>query len=130
MPWQNISNKCVMLAVIQCFCTSYFRSKRWVINSKREDLLKRYCGYLYNNCRMCANHFTDSQFMNANSRDKLVWDAVPTLFSCNQSDRQKERKPPKDRTSSSEHVVEQDTSILVKSMFLIIFVSDQMIVLL
>ena len=93
-------------------------------------MLKRYCGYLYNNCRMCAKHFTDSQFMNANSRDKLVWDAVPTLFSCNQSDRQKERKPPKDRTSSSEHVVEQDTSVLVKSMFLIIFMSDQMIVLL
>ena len=68
--------------------------------------------------------------MNANSRDKLVWDAVPTLFSCNQSDRQKERKLPKDRTSSSERVVEQDTSVLVKSMFLIIFMSDQMIVLL
>ena len=92
--------------------------------------MKRDCGYLYNNCRMCAKHFTESQFMNANSRDKLVWDAVPTLFSCNQSDRQKERKPPKDRTSFSEHVVEQETSVLVKSMFLIIFMSDQMIVLL
>ena len=48
----------------------------------------------------------------------------------NQSDRHKERKPPKDRTSSSEHVVEQDTSVLVKLMFLIILMSDQMIVLL
>ena len=43
-----------------------------ILNSRREDLLKRDCGYLYNNCRMCAKHFTESQFMNPYSCDKLV----------------------------------------------------------
>ena len=75
MPWQNISNKCVILAVIKCFCTFYFRSKRWVINSRREDLLKKDCGYLYNNCRMCAKHFTQSQLC----ATKLMATLVVTL---------------------------------------------------
>ena len=36
--------------------------------------------YLYKNCVLCANHFEDSQFMHVPSKNKLVPEAVPTLF--------------------------------------------------
>ncbi|KAG0716355.1 hypothetical protein GWK47_009913 [Chionoecetes opilio] len=36
--------------------------------------------YLYQNCRLCSVHFEDTQFMNAASKNKLVWTAVPTIF--------------------------------------------------
>jgi hypothetical protein len=30
---------------------------------------------------MCSDHFEDSQFMNCVTKEKLRWDAVPTIFS-------------------------------------------------
>ena len=34
---------------------------------------------LYNNFRLCSDHFEDSQFTNPDKK-RLVWNAVPTLF--------------------------------------------------
>jgi len=60
-----------------------FRCKRWLINCRRKDLdifLKRDPAYLNRNCRLCSDHFENSEFVNASSRDKLKRTAVPTVF--------------------------------------------------
>ena len=56
-----------------------FRSKKWLVNSRREDLSNKDVNYLYNNIKFCSLHFEDSQFMNS-AKKKLVWNAVPSLF--------------------------------------------------
>ena len=56
------------------------RSKRWVINCHRDDLMKKDANYLYNQCRMCDGHFDASQFMDPASKRSLVWDAITTIF--------------------------------------------------
>lgn len=55
------------------------RSRRWLINSRRDDLMNKDADYLYKNIKFCSLHFEESQFMNK-ERKKLVWNAVPTLF--------------------------------------------------
>ncbi|XP_069687973.1 THAP domain-containing protein 2-like [Periplaneta americana] len=55
------------------------RCKKWLINSRREDLMNKDEVYLYNNIKFCALHFEKTQFMNEN-KNKLIWNAVPTLF--------------------------------------------------
>lgn len=30
--------------------------------------------------KLCSNHFEDSQFMNKDAKNKLIWSAIPTLF--------------------------------------------------
>lgn len=57
----------------------YFRCRKWVQNSRRDDLRKVPVEKLYG-YRLCSMHFEDSQFMNVEKKDKLVWSAVPTLF--------------------------------------------------
>ena len=59
--------------------TYFYRSKRWVINCRREDLLQKNVDYLMNNCCLCTIHFETSQYMNE-KRERLVFNAVPTLF--------------------------------------------------
>ena len=46
----------------------------------RADLQGRQASYLYNNAASVHQHFEGSQFMNLATRNKLVWNAVPTLF--------------------------------------------------
>ncbi|XP_066970836.1 uncharacterized protein [Macrobrachium rosenbergii] len=71
------------------------RSKQWVIACKREDLLKKDYLYLKKNCTLCEVHFQETQFM-SQKKDKLVWNAVPTIFP--QFDRNTRTwKPPKER---------------------------------
>ncbi|XP_049780960.1 52 kDa repressor of the inhibitor of the protein kinase [Schistocerca cancellata] len=55
------------------------RSKKWLINGRRQDLLQKDVVYLHNNVKFCALHFESNQFMSAEKK-KLVWNAVPTLF--------------------------------------------------
>ena len=57
----------------------FFRAELWVRNCRRADLQGREASYLYDNCCICAEHFESSQFMNLAARNKLVWNAVPTL---------------------------------------------------
>ncbi len=56
------------------------RCTKWVINSRRGDLDKKSSKELNKNYRMCGKHFEDSQFMNPSVKNKLVWNAVPTIF--------------------------------------------------
>ena len=55
------------------------RCKKWVQHVRRDDLrhtpLNKLCHF-----KLCSNHFEDSQFMNRNTKSKLIWNAVPTLF--------------------------------------------------
>ena len=55
------------------------RSKEWVVSCRRKDLLKKDSSYLYNNCKICGEHFEDIMFAN-NLKNRLVPDAKPTLF--------------------------------------------------
>ncbi|XP_049774352.1 UDP-sugar transporter UST74c isoform X2 [Schistocerca cancellata] len=55
------------------------KSKKWLINSRRQDLLKKDVLYLHNNVKFCALHLESNQFMSAEKKT-LVWNAVPTLF--------------------------------------------------
>ena len=62
-------------SVITCRC------RKWVINTRRiEELLPKTSEQLYKNYKLCAKHFEDSQFMNADQKKSLVHNAVPTLF--------------------------------------------------
>jgi hypothetical protein len=59
--------------------------------------------YLNRNCTLCQDHFDDQQFMNS-KKDKLKWNAVPTIFNfphlASASVTKKPRKAPKDRQQS------------------------------
>ena len=41
--------------------------------------MKKTSKYLYNNCKLCANHFEDCMFKNV-EKNRLKEDAKPTLF--------------------------------------------------
>ena len=59
------------------------RCKQWLVNCRRKDLddvFKRDPLYLYTNCRLCAYHFESSQFVDSFERNRLIRNAVPTLF--------------------------------------------------
>ena len=55
------------------------RCKIWLQSCRREDLrhipVKKLSEY-----QLCSNHFEDSQFMNKETKSKLIWNTVPTLF--------------------------------------------------
>lgn len=36
--------------------------------------------YLYNNCKLCAKHFTDNCFCNPYKKKQLTENAIPTIF--------------------------------------------------
>jgi hypothetical protein len=48
---------------------------------RREDLQKQDFARFYNaGYYLCADHFEESQFMNATQRNSLIWNAVPSIF--------------------------------------------------
>ena len=74
----NNRTKAPHLSYFRC-PTDPARSKKWVINSRREDLLDKTVAYCHNNIWFCGLHFERNMFMN-DQRNKLVWNAVPTVF--------------------------------------------------
>jgi len=59
-----------------------FRCRKWLVNCRRKDLdchMKK-LSHLRANYRLCSDHFEESQFMNMKTKDRLTWNAVPTLF--------------------------------------------------
>lgn len=56
------------------------RCKIWVQNCRRADILGKKPEDLFKSYVLCGTHFEDSQYMNATQRNKLKWDAVPTVF--------------------------------------------------
>ncbi len=55
------------------------RTKHWLINLRRADLMDKDLLYLHKNIYLCPEHFEDHMFMNP-KKNRLVWNAVPTLF--------------------------------------------------
>lgn len=55
------------------------RRNQWLANSDRQDLKSQSEKSLYTRV-LCQLHFHDSQFMNAQTYQRLIWNAVPTLF--------------------------------------------------
>ena len=80
LSWHSQCFTCMNMLMNLC-CTDVSRSKAWVVHSRREDLLKKDADYLRKNCHLCAAHFEPSQFMNTKARNKLIWNALPSLFS-------------------------------------------------
>ena len=58
---------------------SFCRCHEWVVNNKRLELPQKTPGQLYGSYKVCSDHFEDNQFMNAQQKNKLVHNAVPTL---------------------------------------------------
>ncbi|XP_014671368.1 PREDICTED: 52 kDa repressor of the inhibitor of the protein kinase-like [Priapulus caudatus] len=56
------------------------RCQQWVQSTRRQDLLNRPVVYLSDNCRLCSEHFELDQFSNKQTKNRLTWNAVPTLF--------------------------------------------------
>ena len=67
-----------------------------MINTRRGDLDHLSAEQLYKNYRLCSKHFELSQFMEPTKKNKLVWNAVPTLFNV--------PHPPKKVTSARQPV--------------------------
>lgn len=70
----------IINAVTATFYSSCCRCKTWIVRSRRQDLLTKGTDYVTRNCQLCAVHFESSQFMNAVECNKLVWNAIPSLF--------------------------------------------------
>ena len=94
-----------MYNLVQCEFF-FFRCNKWVINTRRDDLLVRMKKnaqeatlQLNKSNVLCAHHFEDSQFMNRISRNSLVHDAIPTKFEISNPPKlvDSKRKQPKDR---------------------------------
>ena len=68
--------KCLKTVFMALCC---FRTKEWVNNCRRQDLMNKSAEYLYNNCKLCAEHFEDCMFTN-HERNRLNTQAKPTLF--------------------------------------------------
>ena len=56
------------------------RCRQWVQNTRRVDLRNITPLYLSTNCRLCSEHFELEQFSNKRTKNRLNWNAVPTIF--------------------------------------------------
>ena len=58
-----------------------YRCKKWVINTRRVDLLPKTPEAIRRSgCMLCASHFEANQFMNPSTKNKLMPSSVPTIF--------------------------------------------------
>lgn len=87
----KVRKTCSQTLFIQINFTENFRSTQWLLNCERHDLLGKDANYLYNNCKLCAAHFTPSCFRNM-SRTRLHEHAIPTIFSIKRGTMQKNRE--------------------------------------
>jgi hypothetical protein len=55
------------------------RCKKWIVNSRRQDLMNKSAQYCYTNIRFCTEHFEKHMFLDPKS-SRLVWNAEPTVF--------------------------------------------------
>jgi len=65
----------------ECMFEFMCRCRRWVINCRRADLDTKKTKEIQTGGHvLCEEHFENPQFMNRESHNKLVWDAVPTMW--------------------------------------------------
>ena len=75
-----------------------YRNCVWRVKSGREDLAKRTVLYRNRNCRLCAEHFSEDDFVQGTTT--LKENVVPTRFThANSKEPPHERPPPKLRDS-------------------------------
>lgn len=93
------------------------RCRIWIKNSAREDLFKRDITTLYDSglC-LCAEHFDVSMFMNPEHRNKLVSNAVPTIFP-DSVPRPMILMPPKPRSSRKRKHISKKKEVPSESIF-------------
>ena len=70
----NIFNIVIIDVMLAIDC----RSKRLVINLRRDDLVNRSPEYLYKNCTVCSEHLEPIMFMN-DLRNRLYSYSIPTI---------------------------------------------------
>ncbi|XP_046841870.1 52 kDa repressor of the inhibitor of the protein kinase-like [Xenia sp. Carnegie-2017] len=91
------------------------RSNEWVQNTRRQDLLNKTANYLYNNCKLCAEHFEECMFLNfEKSRLKVL--AKPTLFNIPNPPRavgQKRRAIHKEEIGTKRRITKAEVSSVV-----------------
>ena len=68
-----------MNAIKNCEHCVKNRSKKWAINTRRLDLMKKDAKYLNGNIRICSDHFEPEMFEKS-SKKTLTRNATPTLF--------------------------------------------------
>lgn len=56
------------------------RRELWTRNCKTEYLADKLTRP--NSYRVCEIHFENSMFLNRNTRNRLIYNAVPTIFNC------------------------------------------------
>lgn len=56
------------------------RRKLWMVNCETEYLADKLTRP--NSYRVCGAHFENSMFLNINTKTRLVYNAVPTIFNC------------------------------------------------
>lgn len=86
----------------------FSRAKKWTVNCRREDLLKKDTIYLNKNCTICSVHFEDVMFLNF-LRNRLKPDAVPTLFMIPNPPKQiaQKRKAPTEISSETSKIIKK-----------------------
>lgn len=50
----------------------------WIKNCNTENLAKQLLKK--NSYKVCGNHFVDSMFLNSTTKNRLVFNAIPTVF--------------------------------------------------
>ncbi len=54
--------------------------KKWILNTRRNDILTKGSAYCFVNLRLCSNHFEESMFTTS-EKNRLCSGAFPTIFS-------------------------------------------------
>ena len=74
----NARKNCILSMF--CFPRDEGRCRKWVQNTRCEDLRGGVTTKKLYNYQLCSKHFEESQFMNKEAQNKLVWNTIPTLF--------------------------------------------------
>ncbi len=85
-------------------------SKRWIINCRRIDFLKRDADDLNKNARLCSDHFEEEMFAD-NTKKSLTTVAIPTLFDV--------PNPPPKIGTKRRLIFRQDTSVGGREMYIL-----------
>ena len=83
------------------------RCRKWVQNTRCDDIRHIPTQKLYS-YELCSKHFEDSQFTNKEKKNRLIHNAIPTLFYVpNPPERVTPHQPLKSRTArTTEHITE------------------------
>ncbi|XP_056141258.1 THAP domain containing 12a [Lampris incognitus] len=115
-----MQNRCAAASCGACYDAPLFRfprdpqrCKKWVENSRCEDLQEKSLDHLYRYCRLCVKHFDAASIeKNDSLNTTLKDDAIPTIFDVSgQSENgQLKRKKPADKNDETEKNAKKKTA--------------------